>query len=237
MITVNENLFPNWIKIGLDIMGREPINYDISRMQAPHGGSVIQKKLMKERILEIPITIYAGSRSQLRERVDLLPTLFHDGTNSIVFPDETGKTYYGQYEGIGSWKEDDQKATGVLTIVCEDPIKYGALVTTSHTGTATINNTGTAIIKPIIEILFTGNRTDFSISLNGKTFLIRGQFRSNERVIIDVKLRSVQYDGVMQMNLPDPYSRFASLELVRGQNQLTFSSGADVTMKYRLGWK
>lgn len=219
-----------------EIEGRGPMMQEVIRQPRPNGaGSFFQKKRSPERPLAVHYKMFPDSLTSTREFVDQLnQTLNVAEPAPIVFSDEPGKTYYGILFGEPYWEESVKRVSGILNFICPDPYKYSVEQTKSLVSGGKIINGGSVETCPIITATFTAPATNFAVTCGGKTVRVIYNFIRNDVLTIDLQKRKVLINGKVNMTAYAWDSRPFSLAV--GDNVLTFTVGATVTIKFRERW-
>lgn len=117
-------------------------------------GTVFGGKEYEERVIDVPFTIKATSPEDLRDKVEVIAGLLHtDSPAPLIFSDEDDRTYYAVSLGSDDLVDVTYRyGQGVLSFLCNDPIKYGVEKTTDFVdGAAVIQNRGTLPAKPLFR--------------------------------------------------------------------------------------
>jgi len=137
-------------------------------------GGYIKDPFMPERRLEVDITVKAESFEALRRKIERLgAVLYTDKPVAISFADEPNRTYYGRIGMVYDNIELSKIYKATLTIICEDPRKYGD-EQTAVGNPAQIVNEGTAPSYPIISMDVVQDTTFIKVD-NGHDFNMAGE--------------------------------------------------------------
>jgi predicted phage tail component-like protein len=238
-ITIGGTVLPIKVK---SVTGRGPLNQEVTRRDTGNGeGSVITKRRIPERILNVSFDISASSLDEMRDKVDQLSSmLYYDEAQPTVFSDEPEFTYYSILSGEPAWDEVVHRGRGVLTLVCPKPRKMKAEVISNLGVVASANevlsNTlRTMSAEPIFTVTFSSPSSSFQINhqQSGKLLKVTYNFLAGDILVIDKTTRKITINGNVRMATFSLASDW--FNLAGGSNNLTFTPGnvASVQISYK----
>lgn len=117
-------------------------------------GSYFSGSKVMDRHILITVTIKGTSFEDLRKRIERLGEILHVREPAeIVFQDEPDRYYYGVPENIDELEEESHISKIVITIVCNDPYKYGPEKRYDFPyDIVSVNNEGSVEAEPVFEL-------------------------------------------------------------------------------------
>jgi predicted phage tail component-like protein len=237
------------------ITGRGPL-YQVITMQDISGrrnGSYFVRKKRPSRTLGVPFTLIGKSNIDKRQKVDELNNILYvPEPSSIVFEDESDKTYYGIIDGVPDWNEIVETGQGILPFTCPDPNKYGP----SKTLTMGVSEGDTVVTLfadqaseyadygapvsalPVFNVTFDNPSSEYKITHveSGKYVRVIYDFVAGDTLIIDHKTRKITINDVTHMTALD-WANSEFFELVTGNNHFTITDGvANTDITYIPRW-
>lgn len=146
---------------GRGLMGRE-----IELITVPgRAGGLVTNKQVPVRYIHQEVLIACDDAEELRKKLEELNELLStEEPVPLQFGDELDRTYFAIYSGASEGDEEGGFYNATITFLCEDPYKYGNSKTDHFTdGSVTVQNSGTAPVKPVYEFEVIDSITNLDI--------------------------------------------------------------------------
>jgi predicted phage tail component-like protein len=203
------------------------------------------------RYINVGIAIDATDTYDLRNKVRVLAAWLNpmNGPQALTFDNEPDKTYYAVLDEGGSGGGTGSQATditqiaalgqGTLTFLCPDPFVYGTETSMPFSNDAvTLNVDGTTETCPRIEVTFTKQATNFTVThtQSGKKVILDTVFNANDTLTIDCAKQLIEVNGSPAMADLDLSSDFFALSPGVQNLQITPTGVSTATIYWTPRW-
>lgn len=201
-------------------------------------GSIHFPRELADRRIELDCAFVGSSLADIRAKVrDIAAWLHTDDRANLNFDDEPGKSYKGKLASAVDLDHTGRLGQFSLTFICE-PLAYGEQITVDFVSdTAIVANAGSYQTPAIIEATFTGDASEFKVTLGTEYIRVVHDFVLNDTLKIDTGTGAVLINGTRAMNKLD-WQNSVFFELATGNNTLSITPSGicTATVKHTPRW-
>jgi predicted phage tail component-like protein len=183
--------------------------------------------------IEVEVIIIKDYVSKKREIADWLDA---EKPEALILSDEPNMTDFAILSEETDMDEILDTGRGTLVFLCPDPYSIGAERTrTLVAGGNTVSYSGTAPTFPELTVTFTTNQSSFEITNGEDKVRIEANLTTASTLVINFQTGKITINGTLNMQTMTLDSDFFPLK--KGNNALTVSTGASVSLKYKERFK
>lgn len=229
---------PDWLVVTkTPLQLAAPFQWD-ARNTGQRPGVRLGRKRKGPRPLPFEVTILADSDTDLRRKAEATATMFHsEEPKKLQISDEPGRYYMAVWDDNQDFDKLLRHGEGVLNFLSPSPYKYGSEQEKTLVSGNTFFVEGNEKTAPIVEVLFTGNSTNYKIeNEKGKFVRVIRNFQNLDKLVIDFDKEYVTLNGNSLMPAVDFSSTFPVLN--PGNNKWTVTGSNQTTkIKFAEHWQ
>lgn len=188
--------------------------------------------------IEVDVVLISKSEQIHRNTIRQIAENLSDESAELIFYDEPDISYTDVFvDNFDALSEILLVGKGTIVFKPRNTFAEGLQKTYDIQNNATINYQSTTISKPVFNIVFTKNVSNFEIKKGQKSFKLIREFTVGDRVTIDCKKNSIIRNNANVMVIMDLRSRWKDLYLNKGNNMYSVTPDvANVEISFTENW-
>lgn len=204
-------------------------------------GVTTGQDVLDGRLITLPLLLNTTTATSTQQAFQTLKAAFKPATSDTYLDvrvpglPETTMRAFGRPRGVSGerWEPHGRTVSCVALFLAADPFWYGALVTTSNSGTTvTVSNAGDATTRrATVAITPQAAAPTFSNAGDGGSVTFATTLTSGTATVLDLSAQTVSYSSASRADLVSPSSPWFTL--APGSNAITFTGASAVTVYHR----